>query len=137
MIEYTVEVNIYYQGHRERTEINVIRGQKWSVILRIPQLAHHNYKIDWRIKEVKITRCPKEYRKQWRLKQRELGWKKQKKEEKRKRVIEVKKVVKEQEIWNEDEKVARSEKEAKRLVPECFHKQIHILKRNKVKECLQ
>ena len=27
-IENTVEVNIYYQGHRERTEIDVIRGQK-------------------------------------------------------------------------------------------------------------
>jgi len=27
-IEYTVEVNIYYQGHRKRTEIDVIRGQK-------------------------------------------------------------------------------------------------------------
>jgi len=27
-IEYTVEVNIYYQGHRERTEIDVIEGQK-------------------------------------------------------------------------------------------------------------
>ena len=27
-IEHTVEVNIYYQGHRERTEINVIREQK-------------------------------------------------------------------------------------------------------------
>jgi len=27
-IEYTVEVNIYYQGHRERTEIDVIGGQK-------------------------------------------------------------------------------------------------------------
>ena len=26
LIEYTVEVNIYYQGHRERTEIDVIRG---------------------------------------------------------------------------------------------------------------
>jgi len=24
----TVEVNIYYQKHRERTEIDVIRGQK-------------------------------------------------------------------------------------------------------------
>ena len=24
-IEYTVEVNIYYQGYRERTEINIIR----------------------------------------------------------------------------------------------------------------
>ena len=27
-IEHTVEVNIYYQGHRERTEINVIKKQK-------------------------------------------------------------------------------------------------------------
>jgi len=27
-IRYMVEVNIYYQGHRERTEIDVIRGQK-------------------------------------------------------------------------------------------------------------
>ena len=34
-IEHTVELNIYYQGHRERTEIDVIRGQKWSVILGI------------------------------------------------------------------------------------------------------
>ena len=27
-IEYTVEVNIYYQEHRERTEIDVIGSQK-------------------------------------------------------------------------------------------------------------
>ena len=32
-IEHTVEVNIYYQGYRERTEIDIIRGQKWMVIL--------------------------------------------------------------------------------------------------------
>ena len=32
-IEHIVEVNIYYQGHRERTEIDVIGGQKWTVIL--------------------------------------------------------------------------------------------------------
>ena len=28
LIENMVEVNIYYQRHRERTEIDVIRGQK-------------------------------------------------------------------------------------------------------------
>jgi len=33
LIEHTVKVNIYYQGHRERTEIDVIGGQKWSVDL--------------------------------------------------------------------------------------------------------
>jgi len=35
-IENTVEVNIYYQGHRERTEIDVIGEQKWTVILGMP-----------------------------------------------------------------------------------------------------
>ena len=45
-IEHTVEVNIYYQEHRERTEIDVIRGQKWTVILGMPWLAHYNPKID-------------------------------------------------------------------------------------------
>jgi len=28
LIEHIVEVNIYYQGYRERTEIDVIGGQK-------------------------------------------------------------------------------------------------------------
>ena len=41
-IEHIVEVNIYYQEHRKRIEINVIRGQKWSVILWMPWLACHN-----------------------------------------------------------------------------------------------
>ena len=27
-IEYMIEVSIYYKGHRERTETNVIGGQK-------------------------------------------------------------------------------------------------------------
>ena len=65
-IENTVEVNIYYQGYRKRTEIDVIGGQKWTVILGMPWLAHHNPEIDWRIGEVKIMRCLEEYGKQWR-----------------------------------------------------------------------
>jgi len=28
LIEYTVEINIYYQKHRERIKIDVIRGQR-------------------------------------------------------------------------------------------------------------
>ncbi len=63
-IEHTVEVNIYYQRHKERTEIDIIGGQKWMVILGILWLAHHNPKIDWRMKEVKITRYLEEYKKQ-------------------------------------------------------------------------
>jgi len=45
-IEHTVEVNIYYQGYKERIEINVIGEQKWSVILGMPWLAYHNLEID-------------------------------------------------------------------------------------------
>ena len=55
-IENTVEVNIYYQGHKKRTEIDVIREQKWKVILGMPWLACHNPEINWRIEEVKMTR---------------------------------------------------------------------------------
>jgi len=45
-IEHMVEVNIYYQGHRERIEIDVIGEQKWSVILGMLWLAYHNPEIN-------------------------------------------------------------------------------------------
>ena len=82
-IENIVEINIYYQGHRERTEINVIGEQKWNVILEMLWLACHNPEIDWRTGEVKMTRCPEECGKQWRLKQGKPGWQKQREEEKK------------------------------------------------------
>ena len=72
-IKNTVEVNIYYQGHRKRTIIDVMEEQKWNVILEIPWLACYNPKIDWRTGEVKMTRCPEECGKQWRPKQGKLG----------------------------------------------------------------
>ena len=84
-IKNTVEVNIYYQRHREIIEIDVIRGQKWSVILKIPWLACYNPEINWRTGEVKITRYLEECGKQWRLKQEKSGWQKQKEEEKEKK----------------------------------------------------
>jgi len=59
-IENTVEVNIYYKGHTERTEIDVIGGQKWSVILGMLWLACHNSEIDWKTGEVEMMRCPEE-----------------------------------------------------------------------------
>jgi len=46
LIKYIVEVNIYYQGYKERTEIDVTREQKWNVILGIPWLAYHNPEIN-------------------------------------------------------------------------------------------
>jgi len=73
-IENTVEVNIYYQRYRKKTEIDVIGGQKWNVILGMPWLAHHNPKINWRTRELKIMRCLEECGSQWRLKQGKSGW---------------------------------------------------------------
>jgi len=136
-IENTVEVNIYYKGHVERTEIDVIRGQKWKVILGMPWLARHNPEIDWRTGEVKMTRCLEECGKQWRPVQGKSGWEKQKKEEakeeaekrrkekerkkkqKKGKTVEVRKVAEEWEIWDEEE-------EAKKLVPEKFHRWIKV-----------
>ena len=63
-IEHTVEVNIYYQGHRERMEINVIGGQKWTVILGMLWLARYNPEIDWKTGKVKMMRCLEECGKQ-------------------------------------------------------------------------
>ena len=110
-----------------------------TVILGMPWLAHHNPKIDWRTGEVKMTGCPEECGKQWRPVQGKSGWEKQKEEEvkeeagrkreekekKRKtkgKTMEVKKVAEEWEIWDEEEEAIKSEKEAKRLVLEKFHK---------------
>ena len=60
LIENTVEVNIYYQEHRERTEIEIIGEQKWNVILEMPWLACYNPEIDWRTGKVKMMRCLEE-----------------------------------------------------------------------------
>ena len=40
--------------------------------------------------------------------------------------MEVKKVAEKWKIWDEEEEAARSEVEAKKLVPEKFHKQIKV-----------
>ena len=81
LIENMVEVNIYYQGYRERTEIDVISEQKWKVILEMPWLARHNPEIDWKTGEVKMMRCPEECGKQQRPVQEKSGQEKQKEEE--------------------------------------------------------
>jgi len=87
-IENTMEINIYYQGHRERMEIDVIGEQKWSMILGILWLVHHNSEINWRTGEVKMTRYPEECGKQWRPVQGKSGWERQKEEEAKKKVEE-------------------------------------------------
>ena len=145
-IEHMVEVNIYYQRHRERMEIDVIGRQKWTVILGMPWLTHYNSKIDWKTGEMKMMRCPEEYGKQWRLKQGKLEWQKQREEEakeevgrkqeewekrrqKRRKMVKIKRVAEEWEIWDEEGKVVRLEVETRKLVPEKFHQWIKIFRK--------
>lgn len=45
-----------------------------------------------------------------------------KKKSTKRKMMQINKVVEEWEIWYEEEKTVRSEKEAKKLVPEWFHK---------------
>jgi len=94
-----------------------------------------------------MTRCPEECGKQWKPKQGKLEWQKQKEEEakeeagkkreekaekqkkrkqKKEMIMEVKRIAEEWEIWDEEEKAAKSEAEAKKLVPEQFHRWIKV-----------
>ena len=59
-IEHTVKVELFYKEHKERTEIDMIEQQKQSVILGILQLVCYNPEIDWKTREVKMTRYLKE-----------------------------------------------------------------------------
>ena len=86
-----------------------------------------------------MTRCLEECGKQWRPVQGKSGWdmqkeeevreetekrkeeKEKKKKQKKGRTVEIRKVVEEWEIWDEEEEVAKSEAEARKLVPEKFH----------------
>jgi len=91
-----------------------------------------------------MTRYPEECGKQWRLVQGKSGWEKQKEEERKEevekkkekkkkkkkskkgRTVEVRKIAEEWEIWDEEEEAAKSEVEAKKLVPEKFHRWIKV-----------
>jgi len=130
----TVEVEIFFKGHKERTSIDVIRGQKWSVILGMPWLRCHNPEIDWKTGEVKMTRCPDECGKKWRTgRQMKPGWKKQEEreeKERRKPTIEEEKmiarIVEEKENEQEDLIELRATEE---MVPRRFHKYLKVFEK--------
>jgi len=59
-IEHMVEVKLFYRGYKEKTKIDITGEQKWSIVLGMAWLAYYNPEIDWKIGEVKMTRCPDE-----------------------------------------------------------------------------
>jgi len=104
-----------------------------------------------------MTRCPEECGKQWRPKQGKLGWQKQKEEEvkeeaekrreekaekqkkrkaKRDQTMKVKRVAEEWKIWDKEEEAAKSEAEAKKLVPEQFYRWIKIFGKKQLERML-
>ena len=131
----TVEVEIFFKRYKERISIDVIGGQKWSVILGMPWLGHHNPEIDWKMGEVKMMRCPDKCRKKWRVgNQTKPGWKKQEeKEEKkgiRKPMIEEEKtiarIIKEKKEEEENLIELRATDE---IVPRWFHKYLKVFEK--------
>ena len=44
-------------------------------------------------------------------------------------MMEVKKVVEEQKIWDEEEEVAKLKEEAKKLVPPRFHRWVYVFRK--------
>jgi len=99
-----------------------------------------------------MTRCPEECGKQWRPVQEKSGWKKQKEEEakeeagkkkeekdkrrKKEKMMEIKKMAEEWEIWNEEEEVVKLEMEAKKLVLEKFHEWIKMFEKKQSERML-
>ena len=74
------------------------------------------------------SRVGKNRRKRKQRRKQERSGRKRKREKKQKKgkTVEVKRVVEEWEIWDKEEEVARSETEAKKMVPEKFHKWIKV-----------
>ena len=131
----TVEVEIFFKGHKEQMSIDVIGGQKWSVILGMPWLRRYNPEIDWKTGEVKMTRCPDECGKKWKTgRQMKPGWKKQEeregKKERRRPTIEEEKmiarIVEEKENEEEDLIELRVTEE---MVPRRFYKYLKVFKK--------
>jgi hypothetical protein len=52
------DVILRYKGHAERTQLTVTSLGKQSMILSFTWLHEHNPEIDWKTKEVQMSRCP-------------------------------------------------------------------------------
>ena len=120
-ITHQVEVNMYYKNYIKRMRMDMCDLGKTDVILGMLWLQAHNPEINWKIEEVKITRCPPLYRKNTKL---EKG----QKAKKGKRVVileeekVVRQVVEDKENWGREKKIEADHKKIKEIVPQRFLK---------------
>ena len=130
-----VEVEIFFKGHKERMSIDVIGGQKWSVILGMPWLECYNPEIDWKTGEIKMTKCLDECGKKWKTgRQTKPGWKKQqekkeKKEMRRPMIEEEKTIVRIMEEKEEEEEDLIELRATEKMVPQRFHKYLKVFEK--------
>ena len=82
--------------------------------------------VETEVKKVRVAKAKKRRKKKETGKKQEEKEERKKKKPKKNRVMEVRKVAEEQEIWNKKGKAAKLEEEARELILERFHKQIHI-----------
>jgi len=102
--------------------------------LGIPWLRHHNPEIDWKTGEVKMTRCPEECGKKWKMgRQTKPGWKKQEerkeKKERRRPTIKEEKMIARIVEGKENEEDLIELKATEEMVPQRFHKYLKVFKK--------
>jgi len=101
----------------------------------MPWLGYHNPEIDWKTGEVKMTRCPDECGKKWRVgKQTKLGLKRLEEQEeikeRRKPMIEEVKMIERIMEEKEDEKEDLIELRATdEMVPRWFHEYLKVFEK--------
>ena len=106
------------------------------MILNMPWLGHHNPEIDWKMGEVKITRCPEECGKKWRVgKQTKPEWKKQEEQEEKKKgrkptIEEVRMVERIMEEKEEEEEDLIELRATDEMVPRWFHKYLKVFEKD-------
>jgi len=98
-------------------------------------LGRHNLEIDWKTREVKMTRCSDECGKKWRVgKQTKLGWKKQEKKEEKKEIRKPmmekeKKIARIMEEKEEEEEDLIELRAIDEMVPRWFHKYLKVFEK--------
>ena len=119
--------------------IDMIEGQKQGVILGMPWLACHNPEIDWRTREVQVTRYLEECGKKWRIgRQTKPEWQKQKEKEEKKEEfrrlatnekIVIARIVEEKEEERDEEEDFIELRIMEEMVSRWFHKYLKVFEK--------
>ena len=107
---------MFYKGHVERMRIDVCNLGKTEVILGMPWLVVHNLEINWKNREVKMTRCPP------------LCGRRSQRKEKVKRVVTEEEekivhwVIDNKEDWGKEKEMEENHRKIEEMVPKKFLK---------------